>query len=245
MKENQKHNEMAKGGSLKPIPADNKGLPNLPEKVRNNMGYMKAGGSVKEKKYDVSFNVDHLSDDMAEIKMSILNLFENKAEIQKIQKQINKSEDGYDVDSPIMYKYDRLVKKGIMDYLKKIGLKSNQIELESDDESYSVMITNASKNVVTELKAFGPDVDEADEEMKRGGKTKMPKRSAHSIELDSEIKAKKPGRRVSASGNVYYESRPNHADENRKKKPYLEMGGKMEMGGEAKETKWTYTIGGL
>jgi len=81
--------------------------------------------------------------------------------------------------------------------------------------------------------------------MKKGGKTKAPKRSAHSIELDSEIKAKKPGRRVSASGNVYYESRPNHADENRKKKPYLEMGGKMEMGGEATESKWVYKIGGL
>lgn len=83
------------------------------------------------------------------------------------------------------------------------------------------------------------------EEMKRGGKAKAPKRSAHSIELDSEIKAKKPGKRVSASGNVYYESRPNHADENRKKKPYLEMGGKMEMGGEATESKWVYKIGGL
>jgi len=32
------------GGNLKPIPADNKGLPNLPETVRNNMGYRKKGG---------------------------------------------------------------------------------------------------------------------------------------------------------------------------------------------------------
>ena len=39
------------GGSvtdnLKPIPADNKGLPNLPKSVRNNMGFMKKGGMVK------------------------------------------------------------------------------------------------------------------------------------------------------------------------------------------------------
>ena len=35
---------MAKGGALKPIPEDNKGLPNLPEDVRNEMGYMQAGG---------------------------------------------------------------------------------------------------------------------------------------------------------------------------------------------------------
>jgi hypothetical protein len=43
---------MAKGGTLKPIPPGNKGLPKLPEAVRNTMGYMKKGGKLtpKEKK---------------------------------------------------------------------------------------------------------------------------------------------------------------------------------------------------
>ena len=38
----------AEGGemSLKPIPAENKGLPKLPKKVRNKMGFMRTGGSV-------------------------------------------------------------------------------------------------------------------------------------------------------------------------------------------------------
>ena len=38
----------AAGGemSLKPIPADNKGLPKLPKKVRNKMGFMREGGPV-------------------------------------------------------------------------------------------------------------------------------------------------------------------------------------------------------
>ena len=38
----------AEGGemSLKPIPAENKGLPKLPKKVRNKMGFMRNGGSV-------------------------------------------------------------------------------------------------------------------------------------------------------------------------------------------------------
>ena len=38
----------AEGGemSLKPIPADNKGLPKLPKKVRNKIGFMRNGGSV-------------------------------------------------------------------------------------------------------------------------------------------------------------------------------------------------------
>jgi hypothetical protein len=34
------------GGSLKAVPADNKGLKKLPTKVRNKMGYMKKGGKV-------------------------------------------------------------------------------------------------------------------------------------------------------------------------------------------------------
>ena len=39
----------AEGGemkSLKPIPAANRGLPKLPKKVRNKMGFMRDGGSV-------------------------------------------------------------------------------------------------------------------------------------------------------------------------------------------------------
>jgi hypothetical protein len=36
----------AEGGSLKPVPQDNKGLKKLPTKVRNKMGYMKSGGKV-------------------------------------------------------------------------------------------------------------------------------------------------------------------------------------------------------
>ncbi len=48
----QREMRMAKGGTLKPIPPDNKGLPMLSEKVRNQMGYMKKGGKLtpKEKK---------------------------------------------------------------------------------------------------------------------------------------------------------------------------------------------------
>jgi len=42
--------KMNQGGmTLKPIPADNKGLPNLPKPVRNKMGYMKDGGMAKKK----------------------------------------------------------------------------------------------------------------------------------------------------------------------------------------------------
>ena len=36
------------GGSLKAVPEGNKGLSKLPTDVRNKMGYMKRGGSVKK-----------------------------------------------------------------------------------------------------------------------------------------------------------------------------------------------------
>jgi len=41
--------KMSKGGELKEPPEDNKGLQNLPEEVRNKMGYLKKGGDVWDK----------------------------------------------------------------------------------------------------------------------------------------------------------------------------------------------------
>ena len=41
---------MYKDGSLKPIPEGNKGLPLLDKEVRNNMGFLKEGGMVKDKR---------------------------------------------------------------------------------------------------------------------------------------------------------------------------------------------------
>jgi hypothetical protein len=35
---------------LKPVPKGSKGLPKLPKTVRNKMGFLKKGGSVKKKK---------------------------------------------------------------------------------------------------------------------------------------------------------------------------------------------------
>jgi hypothetical protein len=35
---------------LKEIPTGNKGLPKLPKEVRNNMGFLKKGGMVKDKR---------------------------------------------------------------------------------------------------------------------------------------------------------------------------------------------------
>ena len=42
--------KMQKGGSLKPVPADKKGLAKLPTPVRNKMGFQKNGGKTTKKK---------------------------------------------------------------------------------------------------------------------------------------------------------------------------------------------------
>ena len=55
---------MKKGGSLKAVPADNKGLKKLPTEVRNKMGFMKDGGPVapapkKDYKLGTKFQGDY------------------------------------------------------------------------------------------------------------------------------------------------------------------------------------------
>jgi len=47
---------------------------------------------------------------------------------------------------------------------------------------------------------------------------KVVKQTKAGIKQDKTIKAKKAGKRTSADGNVYYESRPNRSDKDRKKK---------------------------
>ena len=47
-KEVKKPAKKKDGGSLRSVPSGNKGLSKLPTEVRNNMGYMKSGGSVKK-----------------------------------------------------------------------------------------------------------------------------------------------------------------------------------------------------
>jgi hypothetical protein len=50
--------------------------------------------------------------------------------------------------------------------------------------------------------------------MAKGGRTK--KRTKAQLIADKRLKAKKPGKRTSESGEVYYESRPNRSDLNRR-----------------------------
>ncbi len=47
---------------------------------------------------------------------------------------------------------------------------------------------------------------------------KKEKQTKAGIKQDKNIKAKHAGKRIAASGETYYENRPNRSDKNRKKK---------------------------
>ena len=49
MKKKKKRVKKNEGGTLKPVPAGNKGLPKLSKDVRNKMGFLKRGGKVMKR----------------------------------------------------------------------------------------------------------------------------------------------------------------------------------------------------
>ena len=72
------------GGSLKSVPAGNKGLKKLPTQVRNKMGYMKDGGKVK------TFKKAGLKDTLLQFKDLMTGSKDSKISKQKenLKKQI-------------------------------------------------------------------------------------------------------------------------------------------------------------
>lgn len=314
---NKKENKMKTGGNLKPIPAGNKGLPNLPEEVRNKMGYMKKGGKTKAPKrsaYSIELDSEIKAKKPGRRVSESGNVYyesrpehsdENRKKKPYLEQGGQMAKGGgvkgsdkklywyeYYPHMSGTYKAEAVITEKTLHQLKKLmdadedeeweellnasvkgkkfyfadeiftqhwsklikALKSNKAFGDMTEEgSFAISPNNIkeAKKIVRDIEAEQLDLDDDDYakggQMANGGKAKGYKgyKSQFAMEQDAAIKAKKPGKRVSASGNVYYESRPNHADENRKKKPYLEMGGKMEMGGEATESKWVYKIGGL
>jgi len=62
--------EKKEGKKLRPIPEDNKGLPNLPEGVRNQMGFMQAGGPTEIMQDPLTAKlVSHLRGEIADDKI--------------------------------------------------------------------------------------------------------------------------------------------------------------------------------
>jgi hypothetical protein len=94
--------------------------------------------------------------------------------------------------------------------IKKL-LKKNNVK--SDEVSPNFVNDFAHKNGVTDLTS--EQVVRISDTYAKGGSMKQSKAG---IKQDKNVKAKKAGKRTSADGNVYYESRPNRSDKNRTKK---------------------------
>jgi len=103
----------------------------------------------------------------------------------------------------------RLAKGGITEHGLKINDKivnydGNMLYIDNKEKMFSVDIDKGERKQLNEKGGM----------MAKGGRTK--KRTKASIIADKRYKALKPGKRVSESGNVYYESRPEHSDLNRR-----------------------------
>jgi hypothetical protein len=99
---------------------------------------------------------------------------------------------------------------------------NNEGKLKQDVSKDDLMLFNSSKEAYEYTEEKGMDLADWDKlsNYAKGGKIKGKKkgRPKKNIELDKKYKAKKPGKRESVDGNVYYENRENRSDKNRKTK---------------------------
>jgi chromosome segregation ATPase len=125
------------------------------------------------------------------------------------------------------------------------GMMEKGGEFKKGDMVYIISYNASKPNFFAEIVEVGEKVskvenekgqvvkvtnDQIQKQMAKGGRTR--KRSKAEIAADKRLKAKKPGRRIAESGEVYYESRENRSDMNRKLR--LEDGGMMKRGGRTK-----------
>jgi len=121
------------------------------------------------------------------------------------------------------------LEKNVRAYAEKNGEIAG-LEIENEDEGLEWVTFDDLMNEIKSRYASGGKVMMEDGGMmRRGGRTKA------ALVADKRLKAKKAGRRISEDGNVYYESRENRSDANRKLK--LKKGGKV---GTSKEDRARY-----
>lgn len=97
--------------ALKKIPKENKGLPNLPQKVRNKMGYMKAGGTIQKKK------IGGIIKAAKAVNKNKKNIKENKEFFNMLEKRDQMMKKGQNTET-----ITKKIKKYRKDY-EKLGLE--------------------------------------------------------------------------------------------------------------------------
>ena len=126
------------GGQLKPIPEDNKGLPNLPEAVRNKMGFMKKGKRPKitkkqnkmykemlyamlsdGKRKDMNGDISEIADIMKEKGISTLS---KDGGVVKLQPG------GQVYEAPSVFSYGDITSTEIQDLLERAKARSKRAD---------------------------------------------------------------------------------------------------------------------
>ena len=103
------------GGSLKPVPSDNKGLSKLPKKVRNKMGYMKNGGKMsarRKKPTSMSFEKMIEKNDNLNVAKTINQIDRSGMSSDKAKKMIEKLKKRRMMYGGSMKKDDKMLKNG-------------------------------------------------------------------------------------------------------------------------------------
>ena len=119
--------------------------------------FKKAGGGGGGEPMYLGFN--HIKGGYAELPEELLNALPNKAQITQQMDKINSGDTDLNPSDPMLYKYDQLLTKGLIDLMKKNGAKitKKDIEMEDDYVSISASVKPAS---VSALEKLGFEKDE-------------------------------------------------------------------------------------
>ena len=106
--------------------------------------HFKKGGGGGEPMY-LGFN--HIKGGYAELPEELLNALPNKAQITQQMDKINAGDTDLNPGDPLLYKYDQLLTKGLIDLMKKNGAKITKKDIEMEDDYVSISASVKPANV--------------------------------------------------------------------------------------------------
>jgi hypothetical protein len=117
------------------------GTPKYYDEVK---AHFKKGGGGGEPMY---LGFDTMSGGYAELPEELLNALPNKAQITQQMDKINAGDTDLNPGDPLLYKYDQLLTKGLIDLMKKNGVKITKRNIEMEDDYVSISASVKPANV--------------------------------------------------------------------------------------------------